>query len=755
MEVVASKVFANGGIAIAAHIDGKNGFRESVDVGQTRITIHDHEHIEALELIDATKKDDWTGGKIYPKPRACIQGSDAHTLRGIGSCPTWVRVGKLSVEGLRQAFRDPEPRIRFINEFAGEPVTYIERLTVSQGFLGKLDIEFNPGLNCLVGGQGVGKSAIIEFIRFCLNDISNVPSIFQDHESKIKHLLGNGGKVAVTIRNSDGTSFVVTREFDDNVNPTTIQKLLDDGTTEDYPIPDISRYFSVLAYSQGEAAIVARDSIKQLELIDGHLDLSSENEKLNELADELDRNTTNLQYLDSKSGDVDDLQSQKIALSKEMSELEDKIKAIEESKNEPALRDHQSWQDEQAYLKGITDGLETLKQEFKRLLDHLLKEETIRKIEKDIPKTNLGNDDELQSAREEASQARSYLENLSNQVENDLQNILTRTRDAAPLWIKGWNQHQKEYKETIDRLGNLKIKAFQSQLTRKKTELIKINEQLENASLRQKQKQELMESRISLINQIERERKRITTKRMKQAKDISKLLQNRISLNILPDDNKDSFFKWLSTNVKSRYIQQRHIDQIVSALTPRQLADLIRKSDQKALIEKTTLSPSVIENLVGYFRKHSEKVYELEHILLEDSPDIRMRVKGVQEFRRLELLSTGQKFTVIILLALTEDIRPIIYDQPEDALDTALIYSDIAQILRKSKENRQFIFATHNSNMSVAADLDLAIILEGNATQSEVTKAGGLDEGEVRKLLITYLEGGSEALQQRVRKLSP
>lgn len=193
IENVASTTKNRGGIAIAAHIDGKKGFIQSVEVGQARKRIHSHEDIEALELVDAEKKKDWVEGKVYPKARACIQGSDAHSLNDIGKRPTKIKVSELSVEGLRQAFKDPETRIRFGQELeASYPTSYIEKLEISQGFFNGLEIRFNPGLNCLIGGQGVGKSAVIEFMRFCLNDVSSVKAIRLDHESKIEHLLKTG-----------------------------------------------------------------------------------------------------------------------------------------------------------------------------------------------------------------------------------------------------------------------------------------------------------------------------------------------------------------------------------------------------------------------------------------------------------------------------------------------------------------------------------------------------------------------------------
>ena len=44
----------------------------------------------------------------------------------------------------------------------------IERIQVEEGFLCKLDITFSPGLNVLIGPRGVGKTSVVELIRFCL-----------------------------------------------------------------------------------------------------------------------------------------------------------------------------------------------------------------------------------------------------------------------------------------------------------------------------------------------------------------------------------------------------------------------------------------------------------------------------------------------------------------------------------------------------------------------------------------------------------
>ena len=54
--------------------------------------------------------------------------------------------------------------------------------------------------------------------------------------------------------------------------------------------------------------------------------------------------------------------------------------------------------------------------------------------------------------------------------------------------------------------------------------------------------------------------------------------------------------------------------------------------------------------------------------------------------------------------------------------------------------------------MSVAADLDLAIVVSGTATEAHVDTTGGLEDVTVRESLINYLEGGTEAIEQRIGK---
>lgn len=128
----------------------------------------------------------------------------------------------------------------------------------------------------------------------------------------------------------------------------------------------------------------------------------------------------------------------------------------------------------------------------------------------------------------------------------------------------------------------------------------------------------------------------------------------------------------------------------------------------------------------------------------QDRPDIRYNIgdNQVQNFVPLKNLSTGQKCTAMIILALSEGTMPIIIDQPEDSLDIRAIWDDMCTKLRVAKELRQFIFTTHNSSVAVAPDTDKFIIMTASSTKGEVVFSGAIDNENVRKEVIQYLEGG-------------
>lgn len=108
MSAVIEATVAAGGLPIPAHVDRwPNGFVEAQMERRTRFEIHAHPGIDVLEITRPHTQEQWQRGAVhgFPRPLACIQGSDAHALAEIGRRSTRVATDELTVAGLRRAFR--------------------------------------------------------------------------------------------------------------------------------------------------------------------------------------------------------------------------------------------------------------------------------------------------------------------------------------------------------------------------------------------------------------------------------------------------------------------------------------------------------------------------------------------------------------------------------------------------------------------------------------------------------------------------
>jgi len=150
---------------------------------------------------------------------------------------------------------------------------------------------------------------------------------------------------------------------------------------------------------------------------------------------------------------------------------------------------------------------------------------------------------------------------------------------------------------------------------------------------------------------------------------------------------------------------------------------------------------------VGY-----EALLEFQYAVTPtDRPAIAFRLDD-GSFSPLDELSTGQKCTALLVMALCEGNAPIIVDQPEDSLDIRSIWDDMCLRLRVSKSGRQFIFTTHNSSLAVASDSDKFVVLAADARHADAVLTGAIDSEEVRKEVIQLLEGGTATYFLKQRK---
>jgi ABC-type enterochelin transport system ATPase subunit len=111
--------------------------------------------------------------------------------------------------------------------------------------------------------------------------------------------------------------------------------------------------------------------------------------------------------------------------------------------------------------------------------------------------------------------------------------------------------------------------------------------------------------------------------------------------------------------------------------------------------------------------------------------------------------SLGQRASAMMLFLLSQDdIDLLLVDQPEDDLDSQTVYEEVVKLVRKLKNDRQFIFATHNANFPVLGDAESVAACTASETVIDVI-AGSIDTKDVQGKIVKIMEGGAEAFERR------
>jgi hypothetical protein len=101
-----------------------------------------------------------------------------------------------------------------------------------------------------------------------------------------------------------------------------------------------------------------------------------------------------------------------------------------------------------------------------------------------------------------------------------------------------------------------------------------------------------------------------------------------------------------------------------------------------------------------------------------------------------------------------ESSATLLIDQPEDDLDNQFIFDQIVDTLRREKERRQFIIATHNANIPVSGDAELIVVVQADEGHGWIRAGcvGSIDAKSIKEAVGQILEGGAHAFQIRREK---
>lgn len=694
---------------------------------------------------------------------ACLMSSDAKALSDqenaenyIGMRHTWIKMSEPSVEALRQAFLDHESRIRLQPNCPSQDERHPRILSVSvsgAAFLESQTVSFSSNLNCVIGGRGSGKSSLLEYLRFCIQP-DYLATVDRDLHEKLKAIhrtveaedaelrvafeIAPGVQDTVLLRPSKGEHRIVSREVHD--------------------LRTVLEQLRVQFFSQGELSRLSKPGQKSqvLRLID-----ASCGERLAELSGMESIIIGELEKLFSASRQVETVTAEVQRTKQELDELTRQWQARKDIQADASL--HRLSQDAKRFVELASVLAERDAEKIRNAITSLEAPNELPDAARSWPYAEWFSllDTRLRDARatlgaEVEGAIRKYAESVRSAIDDDPQwiSVSAKLNEAEGKFVdacreKGVQPADVSKLQEIDRLRTGK----QVELEAKQKQLAALHQQ--SAGL------EIALSRLHAVWRDQFEAR-------KAACDALQNLTTVVTVGFMLDARSFEIAWERLAPRDNRTRLGRHWDEIGRELFSA-FAQAPAGASPWEVFNEWLGSPETIPEGGNASQLSTELTKHIE------GPDVRViwekvRVTRVDDFIDVELkrldgtsagrmsgeggkvLSEGQRNTALLSLILAEGSGPIIIDQPEDELDSNYIFSDLVPLLRKTKNSRQLILATHNANLPVNADAELIYAFDAHEGKGKVRSEGGLDRTDVTKAVLDIMEGSERAFKQRREK---
>lgn len=756
-----------GGIAVLAHANSSKGALADMK-GQQRAKLFGLPSLRAVEVTESdfrkakgkraidflSGSDNAYGNRflaVYVASDNPALGDDGtssgrHCLSGVGRAYSYFKTEEVpTIEALRQCFIDPAVRIRLPKTVVPgtpeevEPYPRIVSITANDGFLEGQTFEFHSGLNTVVGPKGSGKSLLVELLRFALDSESSVPEIVADQRSKLEKRLGVHGEVKVELADRTGSTQVIARTY----HP---------GDGHPYSEPtmlDVAHDFGVLFLSQGEMVRIAEDPGRQMAFLDAFFDFR-------EFAAEAERLEGELCKVDQELAVAIGNQKAVRAAERRVKALTQRIKQLDKALKDKAFRDYFAQQERVAAAKrlcacieGDISTLETARDDLNLLPPAVVPDSMV----KDPP---------LQRARDIAGESRARTAKALEDAATKARADLTRAQKERDLVATVFEKARAAYLRKAHELGGNQ-KTLAAEREKKQGELEGEESKLARLKRSAGGAKDTAKRRNGLLDELEDVREAYSKARRDLCARITGESGGKVRVSVTEEGNRDVFRARLVDLKKGSYVSAVDIDAIVQGTTPRRLIGAtlsfdFRTEDRdkplQTIADSTGVDLATVRKLAEYLLD-SRTPKELLALQYEaaptDRPSIEVRV-GEGDYAPIDEVSTGQKCTGLVVIALSATDAPVVIDQPEDALDISSIWNDTCQTLRARKEYQQFVVTSHSSNLAVASDTDLYSVLAADAARAEIVECGALDGQDVRMQVLTLLEGGRQAYEMKSKK---
>ncbi|PKP59852.1 hypothetical protein CVT91_06095 [Candidatus Atribacteria bacterium HGW-Atribacteria-1] len=690
----------------------------------------------------------------------CIKGSDAHEidypfgkLKSKSSQPIdkycWIKADS-TFEGLKQIIYEPKDNIFIGREnpglFGHAVVDSFNSSDENEKFFLKKigNIYFNPGLNCVIGSRGSGKSTLMDAVALSLGDADvldekrnnyigfffrrNVQDIITAnvrHSSagEIKELSPNTAK-------DSGFLFDYYHQkqigyFADPNNESKLSRFLFEKIFQEDT--EVSSLFIELEEQRDTFA--SELAINREKVVAHEKEISKEEEVLNKINDKNSR----AKFLTQSA--IKDLLAERnkiIKLRERIKKVKNRLENIEE---EPLISDKEAVD---------TNFFNEL------LLSEFDPEGTV------LPK-------EWKDLEKEAS---SFLESLGTNKEELKKQITTLTVkiiELAPLF---------DFNERLNAIWEeIKTESAKQNLTITKDDLGKLDsiqkdilileEQLEDIKKCKEEKQTLLGERKCLLDDyivyLNSGKEKLEESFKKLLEGDGAILNNTIKLEIKTVFLIDSYLEC----IQEKAVHDSE-DDLPNFPSKKPLLELFKSLGSEKLIISFRRNnfedwsvPELGTRSLDYFKKIKNKeevAMRLEELLPDLTSRLLWRPDLTKEFKLLKNCSIGERGTALLSIILIAGAEPLIIDQPEDDLDHFYLYKTLTPIIKEVKKRRQLIFATHDANIVVNGDAELIfIVITEDGEFGDITPTS-IENLATREKVMDVLEGSKTAFIRREKK---
>ncbi len=771
-------ITARGGIAIPAHIDGKQGLLEDV----TSLTPELGKSLEvvfAAEFCDLHKFDNAEQSLKKATDRlARIAGSDAHKPEEIGRHSSWLKMSRPSIEGVKLALMDHEYCVKNQSENPNLlPDVFLSKLTIKDmRHCGRISdqpfvMQMHPHFNAVIGGRGTGKSTVIESIRIVSRRDQNLALEAPRVKERLdKFMNPSHGREGVMLNETElllevhrrGKNYQLRWRYDSQ--GAVLEQQTADGW-QAVEVGDLKERFPLSIFSQKQIDELATNPRGLLEVVDRAPEVNRaewlsrwENIKsqflqLRERRRELLRQLSGEEQIRAKLKDV-----------------ENDLKQYEEKGHGEILKQYQKRSQQKNGLPGdeIFDELASdirelaSTAELSDFPDHLFddQDETTAEIKSIHQQSAQG----LEKISESLVQLAENVDALKTQRKTSI--AASRWNQAVQASIAAYAGVIKEYQEKQSQLSISVYGEWVQQRNQLQQQLHKLDSVRDEVKTVEKQIDETLKKLLELRTELLEKRRNFLGQVIGSSAFVRMELVQFGDLSTLEDDYR-SLLNLEAERFTSSVYDEESRQGLLWPFSQWE-GSKTAESDLPQLIATIKTKTNDIANgrgsgKYGGLDKRLKKLLETQPAVFDQLdawwPEDMLRVKYSKDpssgkFDDLEKGSAGQKAAAILAFLLSHGDEPLIIDQPEDDLDNALIYDLIVSQIHHNKDRRQLVVVTHNPNIVVNGDSELVHILKFENGQVQIDQQGGLEESSIREAICTIMEGGRKAFDKRYKRIT-